>query len=128
MTRLLLGLGAVALVSVPVLGQSPADPKAFDVASIQVSTRPNPGMRGGILRGDRYELRNATMVDLIRTAYGVQPERISGGPSWLEWSRWDIAAVAPEGTPPAQLQGMLKTLLAERFKLVAREDTVAVTN
>jgi uncharacterized protein (TIGR03435 family) len=84
-------------------------------------------MRGGIQRGDRYEVRNATMVDLIRTAYNVQAERVSGGPSWLEWNRWDVAALAPEGTPPARLQEMLKTLLAERFKLVVREDTATVT-
>jgi len=127
MTRLPLGL-AVALLSIPALAQSPDAPAAFDVASLQVSTRPNPGMRGGVLRGNRYELRNATMVDLIRTAYNVQPERIAGGPSWLEWNRWDIAALAPEGTPPATLQQMLKALLAERFKLVVREDTATVTN
>ena len=80
----------------PVLGQAPAPRPAFDVAGIQVSTRPQPGMRGGLLRGTRYEVRNATMVDLIRTAYVVQPERITGGPSWIEWNRFDIAALAPE--------------------------------
>ncbi len=128
MKQLLLGVSAVALLSSPVLGQTAAPRAAFDVTSVQVSTRPNPGMRGGILRGDRYEVRNATMVDLIRTAYNVQPERISGGPSWLEWNRWDIAAVAPEGTPPPRLQEMLKTLLADRFKLQVREDSVSVTN
>ena len=127
MKQLVLGLGAVAFLSIPVLGQAPAPRAAFDAAGIQVSTRPNPGMRGGILRGDRYELRNATMVDLIRTAYTVQPERISGGPSWLEWTRWDIAALAPEGTPAPRLQEMLKTLLADRFKLAVREDTATVT-
>ena len=128
MTRPLLGLGVAALVSMPVFGQSPATRPAFEVAGIQVSTRPNPGMRGGILRENRYELRNATMVDLIRTAYNVQPERVSGGPSWLEWNRWDVAALAPAGTPPERLRDMLKTLLAERFKLVVREDSTTVTN
>jgi uncharacterized protein (TIGR03435 family) len=84
-------------------------------------------MRGGILRGNRYEIRNAHMVDLIRTAYNVQPERISGGPSWLEWNRFDIAALAPENTPPERLREMLKTLLAERFKLAIREDMAPTT-
>ena len=67
------------------------------------------------------------MVDLIRTAYNVQPERITGGPSWIEWNRFDIAALAPENTPPDRLREMLKTLLAERFKLVVREDMVTTT-
>ena len=128
MKQLFVRLGAAAVLSLPVLAQAPAPRPSFEAAGIQISTRPNPGMRGGILRGDRYELRNATMVDLIRTAYNVQPERISGGPSWLEWNRWDIAALAPEGTPPAKLQEMLKILLAERFKLVVKEDTTTVTN
>src|SRR5215211_8330793 len=108
MKRLLVVLGVAALLSIPLLGQAPAPRPTFDVSGISVSTRPNPGMRGGQLRGTRYQLRNATMVDLIRTAYNVQPERISGGPSWLEWNRWDIEALAPEGTPPVRLQEMLK--------------------
>jgi uncharacterized protein (TIGR03435 family) len=127
MKRLFAVVAVIALFSGSVLGQAPAPRPAFDVAGIQVSTRPRPGMRGGQLRGNRYELRNATMVDLIRTAYNVQPEKITGGPSWLEWNRFDIAALAPEKTPPDQLREMLKTLLAERFKLVVREDTVTTT-
>jgi uncharacterized protein (TIGR03435 family) len=127
MKRLLIGLGIAALLSGSALGQSPATRPAFDIAGIQASTRPNPGMRGGVLRGNRYELRNATMVDLIRTAYGVVPDKITGGPSWIEWNRFDIAALAPEGTPPDRLREMLKTLLAERFKLAVREDMTTTT-
>ena len=125
MRRLLYLLAIAALLTSPVLGQAPAPRAAFEIAGIQASTRTQPGMRGGVLRGNRYELRNATMVDLIRTAYNVQPEKISGGPSWLEWNRFDIAALAPEKTPPDRLREMLKTLLADRFKLVVREDSVA---
>src|SRR6188508_2735861 len=110
MRRLLAAVGAAALLSAAVSGQAPASRGVFQVAGIQVSSRPNPGMRGGVLRGNRYELRNATMVDLIRTAYNVKPERISGGPSWLEWNRFDIAALAPESTAPDRLREMLKTL------------------
>ena len=127
MKRMLAALGIAGFLSASVLGQAPAPRPAFDVTSVQVSTRPQPGIRGGVLRGTRYELRNATMLDMIRTAYAVQPERVSGGPTWLEWNRFDIAALAPEKTPPDRLREMLKTLLAERFKLVVREDMVATT-
>ena len=128
MKRLLVILWVAALCSIPIFGQAPAPQPAFDVASIQASTRQQPGMRGGILRGNRYEVRNAHMVDLIRTAYNVQQvERITGGPSWLEWNRFDIAALAPENTPPERVREMLKTLLAERFKLVVREDMAPTT-
>ena len=127
MKRLLLGGAVAVLLSGSVLGQAPASRPSFDVTGIQVSTRPNPGMRGGVLRGNRYELRNATMVDLIRTAYNVQPEKITGGPAWLEWNRFDIAALAPEGTSPDRLRDMLKTLLAERFALSVREGVTTTT-
>ena len=127
MRRLFVALGVAAISSGSLLGQAQSARPAFDIAGIQVSTRPNPGMRGGVLRGTRYEVRNATMVDLIRTAYNVQPQKITGGPSWLEWNRFDIAALAPEGTPPDRVREMLKTLLAERFKLVVREDVVTTT-
>jgi uncharacterized protein (TIGR03435 family) len=39
-------------------------------------------MRSRFVRG-RYELRNATLLDLIRTAWSVDAERIEGGPGWL---------------------------------------------
>ena len=105
MKRLFAVVAVTAVFSGSVLGQAPAPRPAFDVAGIQISTRPQPGMRGGQLRGNRYEMRNATMVDLIRTAYNVQPERISGGPSWLEWNRFDIAALAPEKTSSRSAAG-----------------------
>ncbi len=127
MKHLLLSTAIATLFAGPVLGQAPTPRPAFDVAGIQVSTRPQPGMRGGVLRGTRYELRNATILDMIRTAYNVQAERVSGGPSWLEWNRFDVAALAPEKTPPDRLREMLKTLLAERFKLVVREDVATTT-
>jgi uncharacterized protein (TIGR03435 family) len=127
MKKLFFALTAVALLVAPAFTQSGATPPKFDIAGVQVSTRPNPGMRGGLLRDTRYELRNATMVDLIRTAYDVNPEKISGGPAWLEWNRYDIAALAPAGTPPAQLREMLKSLLAERFKLTVRQDMTTTT-
>ena len=122
MTRLFCVLGLAAFCSNSVLAQAPSPRPVFDIAGIQVSNRPQPGMRGGVQRGTRYELRNAHMVDLIRTAYNVQPEKISGGPSWIEWNRFDIAALAPENTPPERLREMLKTLLAELSDLSGTSD------
>jgi uncharacterized protein (TIGR03435 family) len=54
-------------------------------------------MSGGVLRGVRYEIRRATMPDLIRTAYSVDDDsKILGGPNWLELDRFDaIARAAP---------------------------------
>jgi hypothetical protein len=33
-------------------------------------------MRGGVLRDGRYEIYNATMVDLVRTAYNVAADDV----------------------------------------------------
>ncbi|HEV8393544.1 MAG TPA: TIGR03435 family protein [Vicinamibacterales bacterium] len=74
-------------------------------------------------RAGRYEIRNATMVDLIRTAYTVDAENVLAGPSWLEYDRFDIAALMPPNTTPDTQKLMLRALLADRFKLAVRRDT-----
>jgi len=95
----------------------PAAP-AFDAAYVRISPHRNfPAWNGGTLRGDRFTLHQATMVDLITNAYGVEPENVQGGPSWLEMDRFDITAKAPPKTPPDTVKLMLQALLAERFHL-----------
>ena len=121
MKQLLSSLALLVLAAAPAFTQSTA-PVKFEATSVQVSARSAPGLRGGVLRGNRYELRNATMLDLVRTAYDVPASRVTGGPNWLEWNRYDIAGLAPAGTQPAALREMLKALLVERFGLKARED------
>ncbi len=98
------------------------------VADVHVSARTiNPAMRGGLMSGGRYELRTATMVDLIRTAYGVDAPNVTGGPAWLDTDRFDVIANAPADATPEALQLMLQRLLADRFKLVVHNDTKALT-
>ena len=59
----------------------------------------------------KYELRRATMVDLIRTAYGVEADKVVGGPHWLEMDRFDIIAKTPSPTTPDTVKPMLQALL-----------------
>jgi len=115
----------VLLLSIAALGQSNQNAPAFEAADIRPSPATTiPFMTGGVLRGGRYELRTATVVDLIKTAYGVgEDNQVVGGPSWLATNRFNIIAKAPTGTPPETLQKMLQTLLAERFKLVVHNDS-----
>jgi uncharacterized protein (TIGR03435 family) len=58
------------------------------------------------------------MLDLIRLAYDFDPESVLGGPSWLEFDRFDIAAKAPASTSAQDIRLMLQALLRERFGLV----------
>ena len=44
----------------------------------------------------RYEIHNAPMVGLIASAYGFDADKILGGPSWLEMTRFDV--IAKEGS------------------------------
>jgi uncharacterized protein (TIGR03435 family) len=55
------------------------------------------------------------MLDLVRLAYGVESERIVGGPDWLEFDRFDIAAKAPPETGTQELAPMLQSLLTDRL-------------
>jgi uncharacterized protein (TIGR03435 family) len=79
-----------------------------------------------VVRGGRYELHNATLVDLIKTAYTVEADAVVGGPSWLATDRFDVIAKPPANAPPASITVMLQSLLADRFKLVVHQDTRAL--
>lgn len=89
----------------------------FETVDIRASA-PNtiPEMRSTTSRG-RYELRNGTTVDLIRTAWGVNAENVVGGPEWIDQSRFDVIATAPADSTPATLKIMLQSLLKDRFQL-----------
>jgi uncharacterized protein (TIGR03435 family) len=119
---------AFFVLSGAAFAQSPPNTQKFDAADI--SLRPHTGITsqggitGGVLRGGRYDLRNASMVDLISMAYAINDQAlIVGGPSWIEYDRFDLAAKAPDGTSQANLRLMLQALLADRFQLKLHDDT-----
>jgi uncharacterized protein (TIGR03435 family) len=106
----------------------------FDVSTIRTSD-PNAG-RGGSLnaRGDSLTGHNVTLAMLIRIAYGVNDDQISGGPDWIRSRRFDISAKAdtpmdpnlkPEIARPLQRQ-MFQQLLADRFQLRVRHETIDI--
>lgn len=90
---------------------------AFETATIYASA-PNtiPEMRAGFAQG-RYEIHNATLVDLIRTAWNVDADKVVGGPQWLDQNRFDLIATAPAASTPETLRTMLQQLLKDRFQL-----------
>ena len=68
-------------------------------------------------------MTNMRMRAMLGYAYGIRPDRIVGLPAWTDQDRFDIAARAPADTPDDQLRPMLRTLLADRFRLVVRAET-----
>ena len=135
MTRIPANLARAAVVGTVILGglaytQSTEPKPAFVMADIHVS----PDTQGGGIRigffgarpwvGDgRYEIRRSNLLALINEAYGVDAEKILGGPNWLEWDSYDINAKLPAESTAETQKVMLQNLLADRFKLVVHNDT-----
>lgn len=74
---------------------------------------------GPLVADGLFQMRNATMLDLISLAYGLDSHKVTGGPQWLDWDRFDINAVAPADSSAESQKAMLRTLLADRFRLVS---------
>ncbi len=116
-------IGIAALVTAAAFSQTASQP-AFEAADIHPSSKTGRlVVQGPFTGGGRYTLRTATALDLIMKAYGIDDEnKIIGGPNWLSFQRFDILASMPNGTTPDNAKLMLQSLLANRFKLVARKE------
>lgn len=99
-------------------------PSKFEIADVRQSASHDlTEVGGGFMRGGRYLLRHATMLELVRLAFDVDAKKVVGGPNWIELDRFDIRAKVPPGTNSASVKPMLQALLAERFGLAAHRDT-----
>src|SRR5437016_1341336 len=109
-----------SLVLGQVGGQIDLAKPAFEVASVKPSA---PGGSGGGMRPGPTGLtaKNVTLLFCIRIAYEVQDDQVSG-PSWLSTEQYDIAARTDAPVSQNQLRLMLRTLLAERFRLVLHRE------
>jgi len=126
----LLGGAATAGVGGQATGdQSPS----FEVASVKHNKSDSPGMRVFFQPGGRFVAENITLQLLIGLAYGdprpLADFQIIGGPKWIGSDRFNLVAKA-EGElqmstdgPSPTVTAMLRTLLAERFKLRVRDET-----
>jgi uncharacterized protein (TIGR03435 family) len=142
--RLILPTSAAALLlSVVTLAQALAQqppPTAaspsFEVASVKRNNSGTARSLGGPTRG--HFIQSGTLHQLIQAAYrraGFEIRRVSGGPNWMDSDRFDIDATVdgalsvsalylPDGKGSAGLAYvMLRTLLADRFKLVVHPET-----
>ena len=113
-----------ALFIVPVLafacGLARGQP-AFEAADVHVSPA-GATESGGFLPGGRVEFRATTLLRLIGVAYSVPPDRVGGGPSWIDTDRFDVVAKAPAGASQIALRTMLQNLLSERLGLSVQSE------
>ena len=119
-----------SLILLAVAAAACAQPPAFEVASVKPS---DPAGIFAIRRsGYRIVTTNTSLLFLITWAYDVHRDRIYGKPNWLDSVRYDVIANAAQDDRPAppqlsgqptELQQMMQTLLADRFKLVIHRET-----
>ena len=118
---------ATLLVTATVWAQAPPAPttpsatERFEVAAIKqgVPDGPRLGLR---VRGSALELTNMPVTLLIERAHGVRSYQVVGGPDWMRAATFFVQARAA-GTPaPAQLDTMIRALLAERFRMSAHTE------
>src|SRR5688500_5374148 len=124
LVRLCLGVVAALPLAISVDAQS----AGFEVASVKPSN-PNPtgplGAPPMVLPAlGRLTATNVTLRMLVMAAYQKQPFQIVGGPPWQNSDKFDINAKAEDGSlSPDQTLELLKTLLADRFKLKVHTET-----
>jgi len=103
---------------------------AFAVATIKKNTTGADAQSMRLQPGGRIVVTNQPLRRLILFAYVLQPQQLTGGPSWLDTDRFDIVAQAegdlsptPPGAPPGPAQHMMQRLLTERFELTVHNES-----
>jgi uncharacterized protein (TIGR03435 family) len=146
--RLLLAVAGFAAVAVPVmagllhLAQSRAESRVqntsasalqYEVASIKPN-KYSSHMLGLGFWIERFTATGVTLQGLIREAYEVEDNQISGAPLWLDSERYDIEAKADKSAADELLKlsfdqrrleyrRMLQELLADRFRLTLHRES-----
>ncbi len=100
-----------------------ADP-SFEAATIKPNGSGVGTLLGIKMAGRSFTTLNASLVDLIGFAYGVQGRQVYEAPKWATEDRYDLSGVADvDGIPNVlQQRTMVRKLLADRFKLTFHND------
>src|SRR5579871_549725 len=124
MNRAFTSFCCAALLAVTAFAQEGEPAAKFLAADVHPSIKTrNSFLNGPFLRGTRYEMHFATLLDMIAEAYHMDNNDVFGGPSWLEMNQYDLIALVPEHTKHEETRAMLRQLLAERFHLAVHKDT-----
>lgn len=100
-------------------------PSAFEVASVKPTGRPpSSSSTGWTVSHGTFTAHDAWVRAMVAVAYGVHAAQVHGGPAWIDTEQYDVIAKAGSTDVSLdQMRPMLRTLLAERFKLVAHHET-----
>ncbi len=94
----------------------------FEAATVRINNTDSRADRetssGGLM-----QMTNVTLRMLVRFAWRVSDPQISGGPKWMDSTRFDIVAKAGHAAEGPELMDMLQPLLADRFQLKFHRET-----
>lgn len=100
--------------------QLPSTKTGFEVASIRMVSERDAGYFSMSPSGaGLFTMHNVNLQFAIAWAYGVDSDRVSGGPDWIDRQDYDISArpAGDAGLSYEQLRPLLQQLLQDRFHL-----------
>jgi len=99
-------------------------PPAFEVASVKATGRPPESSTAGwTVNHGNFTARAAWVRGLIAFGHDVRATQVHGGPSWIDTEQFDVIAKAGSAdTKLDEMKAMVRTLLEDRFKLVAHRN------
>jgi uncharacterized protein (TIGR03435 family) len=131
-------LVVAAILSATAFAQQPASQPSFLAADVhEHAVSSNGRSSGGALRGERFELHNVSLLDMVYIAWAPdgdkiigQPvwltndrmDKVKGGPEWLDTDHFDVVAKAPAGSDKEAVRAMLRSLLAQRLGVAVHPD------
>ncbi len=90
----------------------------FEVATLKLSPPPTGAsisINLGTFQNGRFTFGNVTLNDAVQFAFDLPSKDLLVGVDWSGSVRFDVEAIAPRDTPPAQLRLMVRELLEERL-------------
>ena len=105
-------------------GQSQTAAIAFDVASVRPSAHEvGPDYNNQVtISSAGFTGHNVTLKHLVADAWHCQLNQVEG-PPWLDRNEYEVEARLPEGASEKEIPLMLRSLLAERFRLKEHSET-----
>src|SRR3974390_2237958 len=84
------------LMTAVMFGQSGPSAGKFVAADVHATPKEElPFSFQNLAPGNRVILRSVTLTRMIALAFGVDDDKISGGPKWLDGDRFDVIAKPP---------------------------------
>jgi uncharacterized protein (TIGR03435 family) len=123
-------VSGIVRIDTPLLavGQEASTPVVFEVAAVRPNKSGEIAAHIDDSPGGRFIATNATLRMLILEAYRITGNQLVEAADWTRTERFDVNAKLEREAPivrgePGERQLALRSLLAERFKLVVHRET-----